>query len=42
MGRPRGTPPVFDQQAFVVAMGAADAVIAQAIAVKPEKIRNFQ
>ena len=28
-GRPRGTPPVFDQQAFIVAMGAATAAIAQ-------------
>ena len=32
-GRPRGTPPVFDQQAFVEAMGAAAAAIAQAGAV---------
>ena len=29
-GFPRGTPPVFDQQAFVEAMGAAAAAIAQA------------
>ena len=29
-GRPRGTPPVFYQQAFVEAMGAATAAIAQA------------
>ena len=32
-GRPRGTPPVCDQQAFVEAMGAAAAAIAQAGAV---------
>ena len=32
-GCPRGTPPVFDQQAFVNAMGAAAAAIAQAGAV---------
>ena len=31
-GRPRGTPPVFDQQAFVEVMGAAAAAIAQASA----------
>ena len=29
-GHPPGTPPVFDQQAFVKAMGAATAAIAQA------------
>ena len=29
-GRPRGTPPVFDQQVFIEAMGAAAAAIAQA------------
>ena len=29
-GRPRGTPPIFDQQAFVEAMGTAAAAIAQA------------
>ena len=37
-GRPRGTgqaPPVFDQQAFVEAVGITAAVIAQA--VRPEK-----
>ena len=32
-GRPRGTPPVIDQQAFVEAMGAAVDAIAQAGAV---------
>ena len=32
-GRPRGTPPVFYQQAFVEAMGAAAAAIAQAGAI---------
>ena len=32
-GRPRGTPPVFDQQAFIEAMGAAATSIAQAGAV---------
>ena len=30
MGRLRGTPPVFDQQAFVEGIGAAAAAIAQA------------
>ena len=29
-GRPRGTPPVFDQHAFVEAMGAVATAIAQA------------
>ena len=29
-GRPRGTPPVFDQHAFVEAMGSAATTIAQA------------
>ena len=29
-GRLRGTPPVFDQQAFIEAMGATAATIAQA------------
>ena len=32
MGRPRGTPPVFDQQAFVEAMGSTAVAIAQASA----------
>ena len=32
-GRPRGTPPVFYQQAFVEAMGAVASAIAQASAV---------
>ena len=32
-GRQRGTPPVFDQQAFIEAMGATAAAIAQAGAV---------
>ena len=44
-GRPRGTPPVFDQQAFVEAMGAAAAAIAQAGAVGgqggPNNIQEF-
>ena len=33
-GRPRGTPPIFYQQAFIEAMGAAAATIAQAGAVR--------
>ena len=32
-GRPRGTPPVFDKHAFLEAMGAVAAAIAQAGAV---------
>ena len=32
-GCPRGTPPVFDQQAFIEVIGAAAAAIAQAGAV---------
>ena len=42
-GRPRGTPPVFHQQAFVEAMGAAAAAIAQAGAVGGQgKSNNLQ
>ena len=44
-GRPRGTPLVFDQQAFVEAMGAAAAAIAQAGAVGgqggPNNLQRF-
>ena len=44
-GRPRGTPPVFDQQAFTEAMGAAVATIAQAGAVVgqggPNNLQRF-
>ena len=38
-GRPRGVgrpPPVFDQQAFIEAMGAAIATVAQAHAVRAQ------
>ena len=37
-GRPRGTPPVFHQQAFIEAMGAAAAAIAQAGAAWGEEL----
>ena len=44
-GRPQGTPPVFDQQAFVEAMGATAAAIAQAGAVGgqggPNNLQRF-
>ena len=44
-GRPRGTPPVFDQKAFIEAMGAATAAIAQASAVGgqggPNNLQRF-
>ena len=44
-GRPRGNrrpPPGFDQQAFVEAMGAAAAVIAQASAARgPSNLERF-
>ena len=44
-GRPRGTPPVFYQQAFVEAMGAAAAAIAQAGAIGgqggPNNLQRF-
>ena len=44
-GRPRGTPPVLDQQAFVEAIGAAAAAIAQAGAVggqgRPNNLQRF-
>ena len=44
-GRPRGIPPVFYQQAFVEAMGAAAAAIAQAGAVGgqggPNNLQRF-
>ena len=44
-GRPRGTPPVFDQQAFVEAMGTAAAANAQAAAVGghggPNNLQRF-
>ena len=40
MGRPRGTPPVFHQQAFIEAMGAAAAAIAQAGAAWGQGLKN--
>ena len=44
-GRPRGTPPVFDQQAFIEAIGAAAAAIAQVGAVGgqggPNNLQRF-
>ena len=44
-GRPQGTPPVFDQQPFIEAMGAAAAAIAQAGAVEgqggPNNLQRF-
>ena len=44
-GRPRGTPPVFDQQAFVEAIGAAAVAIAQAGAIGehggPNNLQRF-
>ena len=44
-GLPRGTPPVFDQQAFLEAIGAAAAAIAQASAIGgyggPNNLQRF-
>ena len=44
-GRPRGTPPVFDQQAFIEVMGAAVAAITQASAIGgqggPNNLQRF-
>ena len=39
-GRPQSTPPEFDQQAFVEAMGAAVAAMAQANAVGGQLTSN--